>query len=246
MNSEHGKQNRREFLQAGVAGFIGESLPGCGGQIVFPDGYLKNVYQIVRANGGVCIADEVQVGLGRIGNHFWGFELQNVIPDIVTMGKPMGNGHPLGAVVCTPAIAESFVTGMEYFNTFGGNPVSCATGMAVLDVIKEENLQENALRVGRRMMNGIKELKKRNSIIGDVRGVGLFIGVELVSNRETLEPATKDARQIIEKMKDQGILLSTDGPFNNVIKIKPPIVFNENNADQVVETLEHVLTSFRS
>ncbi len=229
-----------------LGAFIGESLPGCGGQIVFPEGYLENVYQIIRSNGGVCIADEVQVGFGRVGKHFWGFELQNVIPDIVTMGKPIGNGHPLAAVVCTPEIADSVVTGMEYFNTFGGNPVSCATGLAVLKVIKEEKLQENAQQVGRKIMQGFEELKNCLPIIGDVRGAGLFIGVELVSNRETLEPATKEAANIIETMKDRGILLSTDGPFNNVIKIKPPMVFNEDNADRVVEMLDEVLRSVGS
>jgi 4-aminobutyrate aminotransferase-like enzyme len=152
----------------------------------------------------------------------------------------------MAAVVCTTKIAESFVTGMEYFNTFGGNPVSCATGMAVLDVIAEENLQQNALRVGDRMMYGFEELKERHPLIGDVRGAGLFIGVELVSNHETLAPATDEAALIIEKMKDHGILLSTDGPFDNVIKIKPPIVFNENNADRVVDTLDAVLTSMHT
>jgi 4-aminobutyrate aminotransferase-like enzyme len=229
----------------GLAGFIGESISGCGGQIVFPEGYFENVYEIIRTHGGVCIADEVQVGFGRVGKHFWGFELQNVIPDIVTMGKPMGNGHPLAAVACTPEIADSFVTGMEYFNTFGGNPVSCAIGMAVLDVIEDENLQENALRVGERMMKGFEEIKNHHPLIGDVRGAGLFIGLELVTDPETMTPATSDAAVIIEKMKDRSILLSTDGPFDNVIKIKPPIVFNENNADQVVETLDDVLTSLR-
>jgi 4-aminobutyrate aminotransferase-like enzyme len=251
-DSETGKKYAAHVLETirklhekdkGVAAFIAESLPGCAGQIVFPEGYLENVYKIVRENGGVCIADEVQVGFGRVGNHFWGFELQNVIPDIITMGKPIGNGHPLGAVVCTPIIAESFATGMEYFNTFGGNPVSCATGMAVLDVIKNEYLQQNAINTGARIMKGFLELKNRHPLIGDVRGAGLFIGVELVSNQETLEPATVEATTIIEKMKDQGILLSTDGPFNNVIKIKPPIVFNENNADRVVATLDQVISS---
>jgi len=230
----------------GLAGFIGESISGCGGQIVFPKGYLKTVYKIIRANDGVCIADEVQVGFGRVGKYFWGFELQNVVPDIVTLGKPMGNGHPLAAVVCTPEIADSFLTGMDYFNTFGGNPVSCAIGMAVLNVIKEENLQENSLKVGTRMIKGFEEIKKQHPLIGDVRGEGLFIGVELVRDREKLTPATDNAATIIEKMKDNGILLSTDGPFNNVIKIKPPIVFNENNADKVVETLDMVLSSLKS
>ena len=227
----------------GPAAFIGESLLGCGGQIVLPAGYLKHVYQSVRASGGVCIADEVQVGFGRVGSYFWGFELQGVIPDIVTLGKPIGNGHPLAAVVCTPEVAESFNTGMEFFNTFGGNPVSCAIGLAVLDVIKNENLQENALQVGTRMMHGFEELKRRHPIIGDVRGAGLFIGIELVRDRETLEPATEEASTIIEAMKERGILLSTDGPYDNVIKIKPPMVFNEDNADRVVNALDDVLES---
>jgi 4-aminobutyrate aminotransferase-like enzyme len=229
--------------QSGLATFIGESLLGCGGQIVLPNGYLENVYQKVRARGGVCIADEVQVGFGRVGSHYWGFELQNVVPDIITLGKPIGNGHPLAAVICTPEVAESFVTGMEYFNTFGGNPVSCATGLAVLDVIEQENLQENALQVGDKLLNGLKEIQKRHPIIGDVRGKGLFIGVELVKDRDTLEPATDGAAQIIEEMKDRGILLSTDGPYDNVIKIKPPMVFNKDNADRVVDTLADILKS---
>jgi len=232
--------------EKGLSCFIGESLPGCGGQIVFPTDYLENVYRIVRDHGGVCIADEVQVGFGRVGEHFWGFELQDVVPDIVTMGKPIGNGHPLAAVVCTPEIADSFFTGMEYFNTFGGNPVSCATGMAVLDVIQEENLQENAFKVGTKLMKGLEELKNRHPLIGDVRGSGFFIGVELVTDPEALTPTTADAAIISEKMKDRGILISTDGPFNNVIKIKPPIVFNDNNVDQVVQTLDDVLTSINS
>jgi 4-aminobutyrate aminotransferase-like enzyme len=243
--ADHVKEivNNLEGQEQGLAAFIGESLLGCGGQIILPDGYLKNVYKIIRAKGGVCIADEVQVGFGRVGTHFWGFELQNVVPDIVTLGKPIGNGHPMAAVICTPEIADSFVTGMEYFNTFGGNPVSCTTGLAVLDVIENENLQQNALQVGEKMISGFEELKKRRPIIGDVRGAGLFIGIELVSDQKSLEPATNEAAGVIERMKDKGILLSTDGPFENVIKIKPPIVINENDADRVVETLDDVLKS---
>ncbi len=224
-----------------IAAFMCESLPGCGGQIVFPDGYLKEVYKRTRKAGGICIADEVQVGFGRVGSHFWGFELQGVVPDIVTLGKPIGNGHPLAAVVTTKEIADSFNNGMEFFNTFGGNPVSCAIGMAVLDVIESEELQANALEVGRYLINGLEKLKSRFDIIGDVRGSGLFIGIELVKSQVTLEPATEEAALIIEKMKTRGILISTDGPFNNVLKLKPPIIFTKENAERVIWNLDNVL-----
>jgi 4-aminobutyrate aminotransferase-like enzyme len=223
------------------AAFICESLLGCGGQIVLPDGYMKEAFRHVRQAGAVCIADEVQVGFGRVGTHFWGFETQDAVPDIVTLGKPIGNGHPLGAVITTPEIAASFVTGMEYFNTFGGNPVSCAIGMAVLDVIEYEMLQQNALEAGKHLLNRLNELKEKYAIIGDVRGLGLFIGVEMVLDRESLKPATEYATYVINRMKDHGILLSTDGPLENVLKIKPPIVFTRENADFLVETLDSIL-----
>src|SRR5205807_2193635 len=176
-----------------VAALICESLLGCGGQIVLPQSYLKEAYKYIRNAGGVCIADEVQVGFGRVGTHFWGFETQGVVPDIVTMGKPIGNGHPLAAVVTTPEIAASFNNGMEYFNTFGGNPVSCAIGLAVLDVIAEESLQANALHMGTCLMNGLRQLREKHPLIGDVRGLGLFVGVELVRDRETQSPAAAQA-----------------------------------------------------
>lgn len=224
-----------------LSAFICEPIMGCAGQIVLPEGYLKEAYSHVRDAGGVCIADEVQVGFGRVGTHFWAFETQGVVPDIVTLGKPIGNGHPLAAVITTPEIAALFNNGMEYFNTFGGNPVSCAIGMAVLDVIAEEHLQENALEVGTYLMNGLCNLMKKHSIIGDVRGLGLFIGVELVLDRKTLEPAKEQATYLINLMKEHGILLSTDGPFHNVIKIKPPLVFTKENADFLVSTLDNVL-----
>jgi 4-aminobutyrate aminotransferase-like enzyme/Ser/Thr protein kinase RdoA (MazF antagonist) len=224
-----------------VAAFICESLLGCGGQIVLPQHYLKQAYSYIRNAGGVCIADEVQVGFGRVGTHFWGFEAQGVVPDIVTMGKPIGNGHPLAAVVTTPEIAASFNNGMEYFNTFGGNPVSCAIGLAVLDVITEEGLQENAHRVGTHLMDGIRELMEKHTLIGDVRGLGLFAGIELVLDRHTLAPAPEQASYIANRMRERGILLSTDGPFHNVLKIKPPLVFTEENADFLVATLDEIL-----
>ncbi len=225
-----------------VAAFICEPLMGCAGQIVYPEGYLEAAFAHVREAGGVCIADEVQVGFGRVGTHFWGFETQGVVPDIVTMGKPMGNGHPLGGVVTTPEIAAGFNTGMEYFSTFGGNPVSCAVGLAVLDVIREEKLQENAQNVGAHLKAALNELKARHPLIGDVRGLGLFLGVELVLDLETLAPATAEAAYVAERMKERGILVSTDGPFRNVLKIKPPLCFTRENADLLVANLDQILS----
>jgi 4-aminobutyrate aminotransferase-like enzyme len=227
--------------QRNVAAFICESLPGCGGQIVLPAHYLSEAYRHTRSAGGVCIADEVQTGFGRVGTHFWAFETQGVVPDIVTMGKPIGNGHPLAAVVTTPEIAASFANGMEYFNTFGGNPVSCAIGMAVLDVIEQEQLQAHTLRVGSHLLHKLRSLMDRHPLIGDVRGLGLFVGIELVRDRETLAPAPEQAAYIANRMRDRGILLSTDGPFHNVLKIKPPLVFSQQNADELVNTLNTVL-----
>jgi 4-aminobutyrate aminotransferase-like enzyme len=230
-----------EQQQRPVGTFICESLLGCGGQIVLPEGYLQEAYRFVRDAGGVCIADEVQVGFGRVGTHFWGFETQGVVPDIVTMGKPIGNGHPLAAVVTTPEIADSFNNGMEYFNTFGGNPVSCAIGLAVLDVIAEEQLQQHALQVGNHLMDGLRSLMQKHELIGDVRGLGLFVGIELVLDRQALTPAAAQATYIANRMRERGILLSTDGPFHNVLKIKPPLVFTEANADFLVATLDEIL-----
>jgi len=224
-----------------IAAFISETALSCAGQIILPAGYLAEAFRHVRAAGGVCIADEVQVGFGRLGTHFWGFETQDVVPDIVTMGKPIGNGHPLAAVVTTEEIAASFHNGMEYFNTYGGNPVSCAVGLAVLDVIESEGLQAHALAVGSRMKEGLARLKDRHPFIGDVRGGGLFIGVELVLDRETLEPAPEQAAFVIEQMKDRGILISTDGPLHNVLKIKPPLAFTARDAECLIETLDDIL-----
>ncbi|MFT7619219.1 MAG: 4-aminobutyrate aminotransferase-like enzyme/Ser/Thr protein kinase RdoA (MazF antagonist) [Planctomycetota bacterium] len=221
-----------------VAGFISESILGVAGQIEFPAGYLAEVYSKVRAAGGVCIADEVQVGFGRVGTHMWAFETQGVVPDIVTLGKPIGNGHPLAAVVTTAEIAQSFKTGMEYFNTFGGNPVSCAIGMAVLDVIEDEGLQEHARILGAYFKEQLQVLAKSHEIIGDVRGRGLFLGFELVRDRETKEPAALEAKQIVEMMKDRHILVTSEGPFDCVIKMKPPMVFSYKNVDEFIRALD--------
>ncbi|MFW9834771.1 MAG: aminotransferase class III-fold pyridoxal phosphate-dependent enzyme, partial [Candidatus Thorarchaeota archaeon] len=225
----------------GVAAFICEPLMGCGGQIVFPNGYLKEAFKHVRNAGGVCIVDEVQVGFGRMGDKFWGFETQDVIPDIITMGKPIGNGHPIGAVVTTKEIADSFTTGMEFFSTTGGNTVSCAVGTAVLDEIEDKKLQQNAKQVGDYLLRGLQGLMKKHQIIGDVRGRGLFIGVELVRNRETLEPAKVATQYVVERLRDLGLLISLDGPFENVLKIKPPLVFTKENADRLIHALGLVL-----
>lgn len=223
------------------AALVFESVISCGGQVELPDQFLKSAYAYTRAAGAVCIADEVQTGCGRAGDHFWAFEAHGVVPDIVTIGKPIGNGHPLGVVVTTQELADAFRNGMEYFNTFGGNPVSCAIGLEVLRVIKEEGLQKNALEVGNYLKAGLRHLMKEFEIIGDVRGPGLFIGFELVRNRTSKSPATDQAAYFINRMREMGILMSTDGPHNNVLKIKPPIVFTKSNSDFLLDSIEKVL-----
>ena len=232
-----------QLERGALCGFIAESLPSVGGQIVLPAGYLKSVYSAVRDAGGVCIADEVQTGYGRVGTHFWGFESYEVVPDIVVLGKPIGNGHPIGAVVTTRKIADSFDNGMEFFSTFGGNNVSCAIGLVVLKTVHDEKLQTHALDVGSRMLKGLQQLMGRYEFIGDVRGSGLFIGVELVLSRESREPATIEAAAVVNKMRDEAILLGTDGPFHNVLKIRPPMPFNSQDGNRLVETLDLILRS---
>jgi 4-aminobutyrate aminotransferase-like enzyme len=224
-----------------LCGFIAESMPSVAGQIILPDGYLENVYDAVRAAGGVCIADEVQTGLGRIGTHFWAFEKYGVVPDIVVLGKPIGNGHPIGAVITTPEIAASFDNGMEFFSTFGGNNVSCAIGLKVLEVVQEEKVQSHALKVGEHLISGLRDLQQRYDIIRDIRGSGLFLGVELV--RDTHEPATAEAHHIVNRMREQGILLGSDGPFHNVLKIRPPMPFSEIDADLLIATFAQVIST---
>jgi 4-aminobutyrate aminotransferase-like enzyme len=216
-------------------------MPSVGGQIVFPPAYLAEAYRHVRAAGGVCIADEVQVGFGRLGTHFWGFETQSVVPDIVVLGKPIGNAFPLAAVITTPEIAASFDNGMEFFSTFGGNPVSCAAGLAVLDVLEEEQLQQNALRVGNGLLCRLERLRERHPLIGDIRGSGLFLGLDLVRDRATREAATEQASYVCNRLRERGILTGTDGPFHNVIKLRPPLIFSDADADLFVTTLEAIL-----
>jgi 4-aminobutyrate aminotransferase-like enzyme len=221
---------------------IAEPIPSVAGQIVPPDGWLGGLFDRGRAVGAVPIADEVQAGFGRVGTDTWAFAAQAARPDIVTLGKPIGNGHPLGAVVTTRAIADAFANGMEYFNTFGGNPVSATIGLAVLDVLEEEGLQEHARATGDRLLTGLRELAARHEAIGDVRGVGLFVGFELVRDRTTREPDADLAADLVNDAAERGVLLSTDGPDHNVIKIKPPLPFSAADADRLVETVDAVLT----
>lgn len=225
------------------AAFIAESLMGTAGNIVFPEHYLSDAFAAVRGEGGLCISDEVQVGVGRLGSHFWGFQVQGVVPDIVTMGKPLGNGHPIAAVVTTRAIADAFDDGVKYFNTFGGNPVSCAIGTAVLDIVQGDGLQSRAADVGTYFLKSLEQLKSRHDVIGDVRGRGLYLGVELVRDRQTLEPADVEALAISERMKDAGVIVYPTGAHANVLKIKPPMIFDPHHVDVFVEVLDGVLSA---
>jgi 4-aminobutyrate aminotransferase-like enzyme len=208
------------------------------GLFTAPDGYFKSAYEQVRAAGGLCVADEVQSGLCRLGDHMWGFQDSGVTPDIVTLGKPIGDGHPLAAVVTTPAIAEAFSRKFHYFNTFGGNPVSAAVGLAVLDVVERENILQNVHEVSAYLGGKLRELASRFPLIGDVRGKGFFMGLELVKDRNTLEPAAEEAGRVRDAMRDQGVLVATSGPLDNLIKIRPPLVFSRDNADLLLENLE--------
>jgi len=223
----------------GVGAFIIEPIISCGGQIELPEGFLAKAYKHIREAGGLCISDEVQVGCGRMGKTFWGFQLHNVVPDIVTIGKPLGNGHPIAAVACTQEVAEKFANGMEYFNTFGGNPVSCAIATEVLRTVKREKLQENALAIGEFLKTELKILSKDFPIIGDVRGQGLFLGIELVD--ANLNPLAAQTDYLANRMKDHGILMSTDGPDYNVLKIKPPLVFTKQNAEELIFYLRKIV-----
>jgi alanine-glyoxylate transaminase/(R)-3-amino-2-methylpropionate-pyruvate transaminase len=211
-----------------------------GGAVVFPDGYLKRAYEFTRAAGGLCVADEVQAGFGRTGTHYWGFETQGVIPDIVTMAKGIGNGCPLAAVVTTPAIAATLAQRI-HFNTFGGNPVSCAQGRAVLQVIDEENLQQNSLVIGKRLRAGFGLLAEKHEIIGEVRGLGLMLGVELVKNRKTKVPAREECAAVFEKCKDLGLLIGKGGLWGNTLRIKPPMCLTEADADFMIAVLDEAL-----
>jgi len=223
----------------GVGALIIEPIISCGGQITLPEGFLATAYEYTRAAGGLCISDEVQVGCGRLGKVFWGFQLHDVVPDIVTIGKPLGSGHPVAAVACTREVADKFANGMEYFNTFGGNPVSCAIGTEVLRTVKREKLQKNALDVGTYLKEQLNKLAEDFPIMGDIRGEGLFLGIELVDKE--MNPLADQTDYLANRMKEYGILMSTDGPDHNVLKIKPPMVFTSDNAKELIFYLQKVL-----
>ncbi|OMO55243.1 Aminotransferase class-III [Corchorus olitorius] len=224
-----------------VAGFISEAIQGVGGIIELAPGYLPPVYKIIKEAGGLCIADEVQSGFARTGSHFWGFETQGVVPDIVTMAKGIGNGIPLGAVVTTPEIAE-VLTRRSYFNTFGGNPVCTAAGLAVLNVIEREKLQDNAFVVGSYLKERLTALKDKYDLIGDVRGRGLMLGVELVTDRNLKTPAKLETLHVMDQMKDIGVLVGKGGYYGNVFRITPPLCFTKGDADFLVDAMDHTMS----
>jgi 4-aminobutyrate aminotransferase-like enzyme len=226
-----------------IAAFISEPIVGCGGQVPLAKGYLKALYPAIRQQGGICISDEVQTGFGRLGNHFWGFEAQEVVPDVVILGKPIANGHPMGAVVTTKAIAASFSKGVEFFSSFGGNPVSCNIALTVLQEIETSELQQHAKVVGDYYKSLFKTLQEKYSCIGDVRGSGLFIGVEIVKEH-SIEANPELAHHIKNELRNRCILISTDGPHDSVIKTKPPLCFTKENAKLVVDTMASVLEGY--
>lgn len=227
-----------------MCAFILEAMQSCGGQHVYPKGYMKHCFKYAREAGALCIVDEVQTGFGRVGSNMWAFQLQgeDIEPDIVSFGKPMGNGFPVAAVVTTPEIASKFGEGgHEYFNTYGGNPVASAAALAVWDIVERENLRDHALEVGEFLLGEMRKLQKKHELLGHIRGVGLFQGYELVKDRETKEPATEEAHEVISRLRKKFILLSTEGPHSNVLKFKPPMCFSKDDARYLVRCLSEVL-----
>ena len=238
-NLVDGAIERLHLKGIGLSAFIMETFPSVGGQIIPPKGYLEQVYRKIRKNGGVCIADEVQTGLGRLGKYYFGFEVQEVKPDIVVLGKPLGNGHPIGAVITTREISQSFDNGIEFFSTFGGSNLSCRIGNEVLNIIDDEKLQKNAKTVGDFLISGLHELKKNFDFIGDVRGMGLFIGVEIIRNDGSED--SELCGYIKNKMRENRILIGSDGPKDNVIKIRPPLTIELEDAQMLLATLSEIL-----
>jgi len=224
-----------------LAGFICETFPSVGGQIIPPFGYLAQVYKRIRAAGGICIADEVQTGLGRLGDYYFAFEQQQVVPDIVVLGKPIGNGHPLAAVITTSTIAEKFAQGAEYFSTFGGSTLSCLTGKEVLDIVDDEELQHNARNMGARLLDQLRQIQTRHPAIGEVRGMGLFIGVDLVEDRVSRKPATALAEHVTNRLREAHILVGREGPADNILKIRPPLTVDAAAIDRICSTLDKIL-----
>ena len=243
--AEHIKSALQKLKQRNikVAAFIIDTIISSSGVVGPPPGYLRKSAEIVREAGGLFIADEVQPGFGRIGKTFWGYESDDFVPDIVTMGKPMGNGHPIAATVIQRPLVEKFSNKTGYFNTFGGNPVSCAAAMAVMDVIEMEDLQKNALEVGAFLKEGIKSIALKFPLIGDVRGSGFFLAIEMVEDSKK-NPATKAAYKIVQELKERGILTNTIGPDENILKLRPPMVFTKENANFFLDQLEIVVKKF--
>ncbi len=225
-----------------LAGFIAETYPSVGGQIIPPGGYLQGVYDRIRAAGGICIADEVQTGLGRLGSHYFGFEAQGVRPDIVVLGKPIGNGHPIGVVITTPGIAAAFARGPEFFSTFGGSTLSCRIGKEVLDIVDDEGLMQNADAMGARLLAGLRGLADRHDLIGDVRGQGLFIGVEMVTDRSARTPATQATTYVLNRMREERILIGSEGPDHNILKIRPPLTIDAEGVEMLLDRLDAILS----
>jgi alanine-glyoxylate transaminase / (R)-3-amino-2-methylpropionate-pyruvate transaminase len=223
-----------------IAAFIAEPIQGVGGVTRATPNYFREAYAIAREHGGLCIADEVQTGFGRTGEHYWGFQNYGVVPDIVTMAKGIGNGAPLAAVTTRREIAEA-LTQRTHFNTFGGNPVSMAAGLAVLDVIDEEGLQENARKVGGRLVRGLRRLQERHVLIGEVRGMGLMLGLELVTDRSTRAPATAQTMEVLEAAREMGVLMGKGGLEANVLRIKPPLCITAEDADFALDVLDRAL-----
>jgi 4-aminobutyrate aminotransferase-like enzyme len=243
--ADHVAQGMETLQSRGIrpAALVLDTIISSEGVVELPPGYLSRAAGHARNAGALFIADEVQPGLGRTGERFWGFELDHVVPDIVTMGKPMGNGHPLAATVTRSDIAAAFARDTRYFNTFGGNPVSAAAGIAVLDVLREEQLQQNALGVGQRLLSGLGRVSERHESIGDIRGTGFFIAVELVTDRKSREPATAYAASVVEALRNEGVLTNTIGRDENILKLRPPMVLAEEDADMFLDIFDRVLRS---